>query len=108
MKRLFFILLVITGNKLVAHNAGTGTTTPLARLHVTDSNVIFSAPTFLGDPTGFTVPLSGAGTRFMWLPKRSAFRVGTVDNNNWNAGSIGLWSFATGYTIVSCSVHRMF
>jgi Head domain of trimeric autotransporter adhesin len=42
-------------------------------------------------------PVSGAGTRMIWIPQRSAFRVGTVTGNNWNADSIGAHSFATGY-----------
>jgi Head domain of trimeric autotransporter adhesin/Chaperone of endosialidase len=51
-----------------------------------------------------TAPVSGAGTRMMWIPSRSAFRVGTVldatgigiESKNWNADSVGLFSFATG------------
>lgn len=42
-------------------------------------------------------PVSGSGTRLMWIPQRSAFRAGTVLGNNWNADSIGAFSFATGY-----------
>ncbi len=89
----------ILGNR----NIGIGIANPLARLHVVDSNVIFTAPTVSSLPSSFTVPIEGAGTRMMWLPKKSAFRVGTVVNsvNNegdfWNADSIGLWSFAAGY-----------
>ncbi len=47
-----------------------------------------------------TAPTSGAGTRMMWIPSRSAFRVGTVDNNHidfWDASNIGLFSTAMGY-----------
>lgn len=46
-----------------------------------------------------TSPINGDGTRLMWIPSRSAFRVGTVDFNfkSWDADSIGLFSFATGY-----------
>jgi Head domain of trimeric autotransporter adhesin/Chaperone of endosialidase len=52
------------------------------------------------------VPFSGAGTRLMWIPSRSAFRVGSVGNlgffvlgnqsTYWNADSVGLMSFASG------------
>jgi len=35
----------------------------------------------------------------IWLPAKSPFRDGTVDNNNWNADSIGSWSFASGFSI---------
>ncbi len=51
----------------------------------------------LTDPGVVAVPLSGAGTRMMWLTEKSAFRVGTVDGPQWNADSIGTWSFASGY-----------
>ncbi len=44
-------------------------------------------------------PTSGDGTRLMWIPSRSAFRVGTVANNakSWDADSIGIFSTAMGY-----------
>ncbi|WP_304232568.1 hypothetical protein [Jiulongibacter sediminis] len=46
-----------------------------------------------------TAPMNGDGTRLMWIPSRSAFRVGTISNgsNSWDADSVGLFSFATGY-----------
>ncbi|SOE21040.1 Head domain of trimeric autotransporter adhesin [Spirosomataceae bacterium TFI 002] len=46
-----------------------------------------------------TAPVNGDGTRMMWIPSRSALRVGTVYGNtkSWDADSIGLFSFATGY-----------
>jgi hypothetical protein len=49
-----------------------------------------------------TAPVSGAGTRMMWIPSRSAFRVGSVfdfsnnESTRWDANNIGLFSFATG------------
>jgi Head domain of trimeric autotransporter adhesin/Chaperone of endosialidase len=43
-----------------------------------------------------TAPVSGAGTRLMWIPSRSAFRVGTISDNSWDAANIGLFSFASG------------
>ncbi|RYU97329.1 hypothetical protein [Emticicia agri] len=46
------------------------------------------------------LPASGAGTRLMWIPSLSAFRVGTVTGiysaDNWNADSIGRFSIAGG------------
>jgi hypothetical protein len=63
-----------------------------------NGNMVLKNPTTVTtDPVGFTVPISGAGTRMMWLPEKSAFRVGTVFGNNWDADSIGTWSFAAGY-----------
>ncbi len=51
-----------------------------------------------------TAPISGAGTRLMWIPSRSAFRVGTVSSaidSVWDANNIGFFSFATGYSAMA-------
>lgn len=62
-----------------------------------NGNMVLKNPTTVTvDPVGFTVPISGAGTRMMWLPEKAAFRVGTVTGVNWNADSIGTASFAAG------------
>ena len=49
---------------------GIGTITPKARLHVTDSNVLFSAADPLlavpGNP-----PISGTGARMIWYPGKA-------------------------------------
>ncbi len=78
-------------------NVGIGTATPLASLHVADSNVIFSGPLIVPVTTNFTPPVSGAGTRMMWYPQKAAFRVGFVDGNQWDKDSIGRFSFASGF-----------
>lgn len=80
-----------------AQNVGIGTTTPIARLHVVDSNVIFSAPVITSLPSGVTLPISGEGARMMWIPRKGAFRVGNVFGTNWDAVNIGTYSFASGY-----------
>ncbi len=49
------------------------------------------------NPASFSVPISDGGTRMMWLPEKGAFRVGTITSSQWNAGNIGLTSFASGY-----------
>jgi hypothetical protein len=50
-----------------------------------------------------SAPVSGEGTRMMWISSRSAFRVGTVrnisepnDDKVWDKDSIGIMSFAAG------------
>jgi len=71
-------------------NVGIGTTTPQAAFTVAaNKTVLFGNDTL------------NAGSKMMWLPEKSAFRVGTVGTTigsgvNWNADSIGLWSFASG------------
>ena len=76
-------------------NVGIGTIAPLARLHVTDSSVLFSA---IGDvpATPGTVPIGGAGRRMMWYPGKAAFRVGFSAVTQWDAANIGNYSFASG------------
>ncbi len=77
-------------------NAGIGIVNPTARLHVVDSNVLFSA---VGDvnPTPDNPPTSGDGRRMMWYADKAAFRVGYVLGSNWNKNNIGDYSFAGGY-----------
>ena len=81
-----------------AQNIGIGISNPSARLHVADSNVLFSAN---GDipATPHNVPVSGSGRRLVWYPDKAAFRAGFVAGNNWNKDSIGNYSFASGRDI---------
>eukprot|EP01041_Mallomonas_annulata_P000225 gene225-410_t len=77
-------------------NVGFGTTTPNARLHVADSNVLFAAsgdvPTTPGNPA-----VSGAGRRMMWYADKAAFRAGYVNGAEWDQDSIGNYSVAMGH-----------
>lgn len=77
-------------------NTGLGTTNPLARLHVLDSSVLFTASQILPVAAG-PPPVSGGGTRLMWYPDKAAFRVGGVFGPEWDKDSIGRYSFAGGY-----------
>jgi len=81
-------------------NTGIGTKFPLARLHVVDSSVVFSAPGDLVFPPG-DPPVSGAGRRMMWYVDNAAFRAGYVDATQWNKASVGRYSFAAGYNPVA-------
>nr|MCU0334176.1 hypothetical protein [Chitinophagaceae bacterium] len=75
---------------------GIGTSTPAARLHVVDSNVLFAAPSFAPLPAG-PVPISGNGRRMMWYADKAAFRAGFATSTEWDADSIGRYSFASGF-----------
>jgi hypothetical protein len=77
-------------------NVGIGTPNPLARLHVADSNVLFTGPFTIEPHTVYYPPASGAGSRMMWYPEKAAFRVGAVEGTQWDKDSIGLYSFSTG------------
>ncbi len=77
-------------------NTGIGTSTPVARLHVADSSVLFSAD---GDIPGIQglLPKEGPGRRMMWYPNKAAFRVGYVFDDEWNLINMGDYSFASGH-----------
>jgi hypothetical protein len=96
MKKIFLVMLLATAIiNMYSQNVGIGTTTPLARLHVTDSSVLFSAtgavPFTPGNP-----PISGAGRRMMWYADKAAFRAGYT-STFWDKDSIGNYSTAFGY-----------
>jgi hypothetical protein len=88
------LLIFLVGT---AQNVGIGTTTPVAKLHVSDSNVLFSSTQlwYLPMPPG-NPPVSGEGVRMMWYPDKGAFRAGAVSSTAWDKDSIGKYSFATG------------
>lgn len=103
MRKFYLLALLIASSFITtAQNVGIGTAAPLARLHVVDSNVVFSAdgdvPPFAGNP-----PVSGAGRRMMWYAEKAAFRTGYVSDANWDAASIGTYSFASGYGSMASS-----
>jgi len=77
-------------------NVGIGTTTPTAKLQVEGGAVMAYCSTSPGSCAGVT-PVSGEGTRFMWIPKKGAFRAGYVSGSQWDDSNIGYYSTATGY-----------
>ena len=68
-------------------NVGINNTVPVAKLQVTNGSVLFNG-------TAGSTPVSGAGTRFMWIPEKAAIRAGYVSGNQWN--TIGNYSAAFG------------
>ena len=87
---------IIFTTVLTAQNVGIGTTAPVARLHVADSSVVFSASGGI-PPTPGNPPLQGAGRRMMWYADKAAFRAGYISGINWDKDNIGVYSFATGF-----------
>lgn len=57
--------------------------------------------TVVSDPGPITLPVEGEGTRLMWIPEKSALRVGTVLADQWNAGNIGVHSIACGLNTIA-------
>ncbi|MEO6252235.1 MAG: tail fiber domain-containing protein [Ferruginibacter sp.] len=95
MKKLILLTLILSSQTLLAQNVGIGTTSPQARLHVTDSSVLFSAtgnlPVTPGNP-----PIEGVGRRMMWYADKAAFRAGYVNGMQWDKINIGNYSCAFG------------
>ena len=100
MKNIFLLILLFATFYANAQNVGIGTLIPVARLHVTDSAVLFSAT---GDITGIQglPPQQGAGRRMMWYPNKAAFRSGYVDGTQWDQNNIGTYSTATGFSTIA-------
>lgn len=97
MQKVFFISLFFYCSIATAQNVGIGTATPVAKLHVADSNVLLSSTQlwYLPMPPG-NPPMSGEGVRMMWYPDKGAFRTGAVSSTAWDKDSIGKYSFAAG------------
>jgi len=49
------------------------------------------------DGTVGVAPVSGPGTRMMWVPSKGAFRSGYVNANQWDQANLGDYSTAMGY-----------
>lgn len=100
-KKSILFAIVLTSIFTNAQNVGIGITTPVARLHVADSNVVFTGPATLPSSTTYAPPIEGPGTRMMWYPQKAAFRVGSVPGTGWNKMYIGNASFASGYGTIA-------
>jgi hypothetical protein len=105
--KIYLTLFALCMASLVNAQVGIGTNTPLARLHVVDSSVLFSAPGDVpGTPTA--TPISGPGRRMMWYADKAAFRagyVGSYASSYWDMSNIGKYSFATGFNTRASGEH---
>jgi hypothetical protein len=85
-----------TGLIVAAGNVGIGSTAnPEFKLSLDNDGGIIAKGTQQSG-TGAILTTSGAGTRLIWYPEKSAFRAGTVIGNEWNNTNIGVFSTATG------------
>lgn len=58
-------------------------------------------PNLASPSTPAFAPTSGEGVRLMWIPSNGSFRVGGVNNSNWDADKIGQYSFAAGFNTLA-------
>ena len=97
LSAIFLLLFHVSS---YSQNIGIGTNDPKARLHITDSNVLFTANAILpvspNDP-----PVSGTGTRMMWYADKAALRAGGVNGPHWDKIYVGNYSFAAGYNVAA-------
>jgi len=75
-----------------AGNVGIGTSSPVAKFTMVGGSLL--AMGSIGDPT--SPPVSGAGSRMMWVPGVVAFRAGEVNGSQWDSSNIGSYSFSVG------------
>jgi hypothetical protein len=87
-KCIFLLAILFVGLKTKAQNVGIGTTLPQIKLHIKGGLLL--------DSTNGNTPVSGAGTRMMWIPAKAAFRAGIVNDTEWDDANIGLYSIALG------------
>jgi hypothetical protein len=106
-KRGFLLLLSLTLFAAAAPSAAHGQSDILLRLRSgsplgdrfrVDSASGFVAKGFIG--IGI-IPFTGAGDRTLWHPFKAGFRTGGVDATQWDDGSFGFYSFASGYNTIA-------
>jgi hypothetical protein len=89
-----FIIIIISFFFFIptnAQNVGIDVDPPLSKLHTNGG--------ILSTGTIGSTPLSGAGTRLMWIPEKKAFRLGTVTGVQWDNSNIGDYSAALGLDV---------
>jgi len=52
-----------------------------------------------------TIPATGAGTRLMWYPAKAAFRVGEINETQWDPTNVGDYSMAFGINTMASGVY---
>jgi hypothetical protein len=73
---------------------GLGTSSPQARLHVQNGQVLMAGVWMQGYSGSLSA--TGAGTRLMWIPEKAAFRAGQALGNEWDLANMGDFSAVVG------------
>ena len=78
--------------------------------NITDHLVVSGNVVFNGKSIGSNLPAltaSGTGTRMMWYPKKTAFRSGYVETNQWDDVNIGQNSVVFGHSGLASNDHTV-
>jgi hypothetical protein len=70
--------------------------TGVARLQLNYDGGFYIPGTFNPTSPADSIPATGAGTRLMWYPAKAAFRAGRVNDTQWDASNVGVYSVAFG------------
>lgn len=101
--KILLSILAMVGIGLMASHAALVLDTNLTVTN--DAQDSWHGVVFLGDFGGTSnIPATGAGTRFMWYPKKAALRAGRVTGTQWNDANIGNYSVALGYNVWATGV----
>jgi hypothetical protein len=76
----------------IAGQLSVDTISPTERVHIDDGYFLVTGT----HGSSSTLTASGAGTRCIFYPRKSAFRAGFVNNTQWDNGNIGEYSTAMG------------
>lgn len=79
---------------------GIGTETPEFRLTLDNDGGLIAKGAY-GE--GTLLSTAGAGVRFIWYPRKGAFRTGRVTSTQWDNGNIGDYSVGMGYNTLASS-----
>jgi len=84
---------------------GIGTASPNAALHIAATGTQDGNFLATGDyGLGAGIPATGAGSRMMWYPRKTAFRAGLANGWSWDDANIGAYSLATGAATIASGV----
>ncbi len=92
MKQFLLCPLLLISSTCLYAQVGIGTTTPKAYFNVADDKDVL-----------FGQDVSGPGDKLIWNPSKTAFRVGSVDANQWDAAQLATRSFGIGYNALASS-----
>ncbi len=82
---------------------GLGNSTPVFKLTIQDNPTIIAKGTYGAGANLSGVNFGTKNSRFIWHPRKAAFRAGQVDGTQWDEGSIGNYSVAMGKNTLASS-----